>query len=174
MPGGSEELEQSFAAFVRDHGERHLRVAVLLTGDWHAAAPDTRASPGSELRGNTFEQPISPAELLGVLRSAAAVRYVGLASDDLVGVAHGGQPVGDGDRGPALDKVSKAFCTARSVSVSSALVASSKTSTRGSRSRVPAIATRPPGNEAARRRAGRSQPGRRAQPRLCFVDRWPR
>jgi RNA polymerase sigma-70 factor (sigma-E family) len=37
MHGGSEELEQSFAAFVRDHGERHLRVAVLLTGDWHAA-----------------------------------------------------------------------------------------------------------------------------------------
>jgi hypothetical protein len=50
---------------------------------WNEApipAPDTRASPGSELRGNTFEQPISPAELLGVLRSAAAVRYVGLAS----------------------------------------------------------------------------------------------
>jgi hypothetical protein len=43
-------------------------------------APDTRASPGSELRGNTFEQPISPAELLGVLRSAAAVRYMGPAS----------------------------------------------------------------------------------------------
>jgi hypothetical protein len=43
-------------------------------------APDTRASPGSELRGNTFEQPISPAELLGALRSAAAVRYVGPAS----------------------------------------------------------------------------------------------
>jgi len=43
-------------------------------------APDTRASPGSELRGNTFEQPISPAELLGVLRSAASVRYVGPAS----------------------------------------------------------------------------------------------
>jgi hypothetical protein len=43
-------------------------------------APDTRASPGSELRGNTFEQPISPAELLRVLRSAAAVRYVGPAS----------------------------------------------------------------------------------------------
>jgi hypothetical protein len=50
---------------------------------WNEApipAPDTRASAGSELRGNTFEQPISPAELLGVLRSAAAVRYVGPAS----------------------------------------------------------------------------------------------
>jgi RNA polymerase sigma-70 factor (sigma-E family) len=35
MPG--EELSETFAAFVRDHGERHLRVAVLLTGDWHAA-----------------------------------------------------------------------------------------------------------------------------------------
>jgi hypothetical protein len=43
-------------------------------------APDTRASPGSQLRGNTFEQPISPAELLAVLRSAAAVRYAGPAS----------------------------------------------------------------------------------------------
>ena len=43
-------------------------------------APDTRASPGSELRGSTFEQPISPAELLGALRSAAAVRYAGPAS----------------------------------------------------------------------------------------------
>jgi len=44
MPGGSEELEQSFAAFVRDHGERHLRVAVLLTGDWHAAEDLVQAS----------------------------------------------------------------------------------------------------------------------------------
>jgi RNA polymerase sigma-70 factor (sigma-E family) len=44
MPGGSEELEQSFAAFVRDHGERHLRVAVLLTGNWHAAEDLVQAS----------------------------------------------------------------------------------------------------------------------------------
>ena len=44
MPGGSEELEQSFAAFVRDHGERHLRVAVLLTGGWHAAEDLVQAS----------------------------------------------------------------------------------------------------------------------------------
>jgi RNA polymerase sigma-70 factor (sigma-E family) len=44
MPSGSEELEQSFAAFVRDHGERHLRVAVLLTGDWHAAEDLVQAS----------------------------------------------------------------------------------------------------------------------------------
>jgi hypothetical protein len=43
-------------------------------------APATRSSPGSELRGNTFEQPVSPAALLGVLRSAAAVRYAGPAS----------------------------------------------------------------------------------------------
>jgi RNA polymerase sigma-70 factor (sigma-E family) len=35
--GGGTELDESFAAFVRDHGERHLRMAVLLTGDWHAA-----------------------------------------------------------------------------------------------------------------------------------------
>ena len=29
--------ETSFTAFVRASGERHLRVAVLLTGNWHAA-----------------------------------------------------------------------------------------------------------------------------------------
>jgi RNA polymerase sigma-70 factor (sigma-E family) len=44
MPDGSEELADSFAAFVRDHGERHLRVAVLLTGDWHAAEDLVQAS----------------------------------------------------------------------------------------------------------------------------------
>ena len=81
----------------RDYVTEHLRfigknvytwvspVSVLgsVGKPWDEApipAPDTRASPGSELRGNTFEQPISPAELLGVLRSAAAVRYVGPAS----------------------------------------------------------------------------------------------
>ena len=31
------DLDERFTAFVREHGERHLRVAVLLTGDWHAA-----------------------------------------------------------------------------------------------------------------------------------------
>ena len=48
---------------------------------------------------------------------------------------------------------SNACCTARSVSVSSALVASSSTSTRGSRSRVRAIAMRcfsPPENRCPR------------------------
>jgi RNA polymerase sigma-70 factor (sigma-E family) len=44
MPGGGEEPVDSFAAFVRDHGERHLRVAVLLTGDWHAAEDLVQAS----------------------------------------------------------------------------------------------------------------------------------
>jgi RNA polymerase sigma-70 factor (sigma-E family) len=36
MPG-DDGVEESFTAFVRASGERHLRVAVLLTGDWHAA-----------------------------------------------------------------------------------------------------------------------------------------
>lgn len=44
MPGGSEDLDESFAAFVGGHGERHLRVAVLLTGDWHAAEDLVQAS----------------------------------------------------------------------------------------------------------------------------------
>lgn len=30
------ELDERFAAYVRDRGDHHLRVAVLLTGDWHA------------------------------------------------------------------------------------------------------------------------------------------
>ncbi len=30
-------IDERFAAYVRERGEPHLRVAVLLTGDWHAA-----------------------------------------------------------------------------------------------------------------------------------------
>jgi RNA polymerase sigma-70 factor (sigma-E family) len=30
-------IDERFAAYVRGRGEHHLRVAVLLTGDWHAA-----------------------------------------------------------------------------------------------------------------------------------------
>ena len=31
------DIDERFAAYVRDRGEHHLRTAVLLTGDWHAA-----------------------------------------------------------------------------------------------------------------------------------------
>ena len=31
------EIDERFAAYVRDRGQQHLRVAALLTGDWHAA-----------------------------------------------------------------------------------------------------------------------------------------
>ena len=63
--------------------------------------------------------------------------------DDLVGVADGGQPVRDGDAwcGPA-ESASMASCTARSVRVSSALVASSRMRTGGSRRIVRAMARR--------------------------------
>ena len=37
MHGDNDEIGERFAAFVRSHGERHLRLAVLLTGDWHTA-----------------------------------------------------------------------------------------------------------------------------------------
>ena len=30
------DIDERFAAFVRDRGAHHLRAAVLLTGDWHA------------------------------------------------------------------------------------------------------------------------------------------
>jgi RNA polymerase sigma-70 factor (sigma-E family) len=38
------ELDEDFAAYVRDRGDHHLRVAVLLTGDWHAAEDLVQAS----------------------------------------------------------------------------------------------------------------------------------
>jgi RNA polymerase sigma-70 factor (sigma-E family) len=41
---GDDGVEESFTAFVRASGERHLRVAVLLTGDWHAAEDLVQAS----------------------------------------------------------------------------------------------------------------------------------
>ena len=38
------DIEERFAAYVRDRGDHHLRVAVLLTGDWHAAEDVVQAS----------------------------------------------------------------------------------------------------------------------------------
>src|SRR5215472_3444417 len=35
--GAMADIDERFAVYVRDRGEHHLRVAVLLTGDWHAA-----------------------------------------------------------------------------------------------------------------------------------------
>ena len=37
-------IDERFAAYVRDRGDHHLRVAVLLTGDWHAAEDLVQAS----------------------------------------------------------------------------------------------------------------------------------
>jgi RNA polymerase sigma-70 factor (sigma-E family) len=42
--GGLVAEEEGFAAFVRERGDHHLRVAVLLTGDWHAAEDLVQAS----------------------------------------------------------------------------------------------------------------------------------
>jgi RNA polymerase sigma-70 factor (sigma-E family) len=44
MRGDNDEIDERFAAFVRGHGERHLRLAVLLTGDWYAAEDLVQAS----------------------------------------------------------------------------------------------------------------------------------
>jgi Sigma-70 region 2 len=38
------DIDERFAAYVRDRGPHHLRVAVLLTGDWHAAEDLVQAS----------------------------------------------------------------------------------------------------------------------------------
>src|ERR1700744_4354501 len=37
-------IDERFAAYVRAHGPHHRRVAVLLTGDWHAAEDLVQAS----------------------------------------------------------------------------------------------------------------------------------
>jgi RNA polymerase sigma-70 factor (sigma-E family) len=37
MGSGNVDLDADFAAFVRRRGDHHLRTALLLTGDWHAA-----------------------------------------------------------------------------------------------------------------------------------------
>lgn len=38
------DIEERFAVYVRERGEHHLRVAALLTGDWHAAEDLVQAS----------------------------------------------------------------------------------------------------------------------------------
>src|ERR1700730_1686010 len=42
--GEGMELDADFVAFVRGRGEHHLRTAVLLTGDWHAAEDLTQTA----------------------------------------------------------------------------------------------------------------------------------
>ena len=37
-------IDERFAAYVRERGDHHLRAAVLLTGDWHAAEDLVQAS----------------------------------------------------------------------------------------------------------------------------------
>ena len=37
-------IDERFAAYVRERGDHHMRVAVLLTGDWHAAEDLVQAS----------------------------------------------------------------------------------------------------------------------------------
>jgi len=44
MQGEGGGVDEGFADFVRERGDRHLRVAVLLTGDWHAAEDLVQAS----------------------------------------------------------------------------------------------------------------------------------
>jgi RNA polymerase sigma factor (sigma-70 family) len=44
MRGDGGGVDEGFAAWVRERGEHHLRVAVLLTGDWHAAEDLVQAS----------------------------------------------------------------------------------------------------------------------------------
>jgi RNA polymerase sigma factor (sigma-70 family) len=44
MRGDGGGVDEGFAAWVRERGDHHLRVAVLLTGDWHAAEDLVQAS----------------------------------------------------------------------------------------------------------------------------------
>ncbi|GIH89421.1 SigE family RNA polymerase sigma factor [Planobispora siamensis] len=43
-------MDRDFVEFVRRRGDHHLRTAVLLTGDWHAAEDLTQASLGKLYR----------------------------------------------------------------------------------------------------------------------------
>ena len=90
-------------------------------------------------------------------RGCRARRSPVVDHDDLVGVPDGGEAVGDRDGGAPTERRSRASCTARSVRVSSALVASSSTSTGGSRntsgrSRAAGAHRRRSGSRARRRR----------------------
>jgi RNA polymerase sigma-70 factor (sigma-E family) len=44
MRTGTGELDKRFVTFVRDRGDHHLRLAMLLTGDWHTAEDLVQAS----------------------------------------------------------------------------------------------------------------------------------
>src|SRR6201996_7226992 len=44
MPPDDGAIDERFAAYVRARGQHHLRVAVLLTGDWHTAEDLVQAS----------------------------------------------------------------------------------------------------------------------------------
>jgi RNA polymerase sigma-70 factor (sigma-E family) len=44
MRGDGGGVDEGFAAYVKERGDHHLRVAVLLTGDWHAAEDLVQAS----------------------------------------------------------------------------------------------------------------------------------
>src|SRR5579863_8328425 len=44
MRGDGGGVDEGFAAYVRERGDHHLRLAVLLTGDWHAAEDLVQAS----------------------------------------------------------------------------------------------------------------------------------
>jgi hypothetical protein len=44
------DIDERFAAYVRDRGEHHLRAALLLSGDWHAAEDLVQASLAKRCR----------------------------------------------------------------------------------------------------------------------------
>ena len=77
-------IDERFAAYVRERGEHHLRVAVLLTGDWHVAQDLVQASLVKALGGLSifpgFLGSVDPQDLLALLQSATDVREVGPAS----------------------------------------------------------------------------------------------
>ena len=53
-------IDERFAAYVHERGAHHLRAAVLLTGDWHAAevgASQSRLSIGPVRRGEAAYEP---------------------------------------------------------------------------------------------------------------------
>ena len=108
-----------------------------------AAASARSTVTGYAITASRFDQRRVAAAAVEQLRVRAAFHDAAvLEHQDQVGVADGRQPVGDHERRAARDSSSSASCTARSVSTSSALVASSSTITGGSRRIARAIARR--------------------------------
>jgi DNA-directed RNA polymerase specialized sigma24 family protein len=93
VPG--DETDESFDAFVLERGERHLRVAVLITGDWHAAEDLPEAEVASLLGCTVGTVKTHASRGLRALRSRLGDQWPGTS---------GAEPPGDTARGRTIGR----------------------------------------------------------------------